>query len=317
MIRHRRLGIALLILLGTPLWEGCGDRTAAPPPNVSFDGARALEYIRLQVDAGARVPGTQPHRLVGDRIVAELRKNADTVIEQRWIHVTAKGDSLPLRNIYARFNPKATKRILYVTHWDSRPHADKSFATDDKLKPVPGANDGASGTAMLIVLAEILKKTPTTIGVDLLFTDGEDYGDFGPPEVDVLLGAKYFAGHLLPDSTYRPLYGVLWDMIGDKDLQVMQESISVENAPDVVDRVWKMAAALGYASYFLPDRTTVTDDHVPLINKGLKVIDVIDLDYGPDNSYHHTTQDTIDKVSAQSLEIMGRLALALIRQQEK
>ena len=313
MIRPRRLGVALLIALATPLLNGCGDRAEAPPPNVSFDGARALEYIKLQVNAGARVPGTQAHRLVGDRIVAELRKNADTVIEQLWTHVTAAGDPLPLRNIYARFNLRATKRILYVTHWDCRPVADKSFALDDRKKPVPGANDGASGTAMLIVLAEALKAAPTSVGVDLLFTDGEDYGDFGPPEVDVLLGAQYFAGHLLPDSTYRPLFGVLWDMIGDKDLRITQEAISVEKAPEVVDRVWKMAAALGYASYFVPDRLSVTDDHVPLLDKGLRVIDVIDINYEP----HHTTQDTVDKVSAESLEIVGRLALALIRQQEK
>jgi hypothetical protein len=290
----------------------CADGSAAPP-NVTFDGARALEYVKLQVEAGPRIPGTTPHRLVGDRIVQELRKCADTVIEQTWIHVSAKGDSLPMRNIFARFNLRAAKRILYVSHWDSRPHADNSFAVDDKQKPVPGADDGASSTALLIVLAEALKAQPTTVGVDLLFTDGEDYGEFGPPQVDVLIGAKYYADHILPDSSYRPLFGVLWDMIGNKGVRVMKETIAEDHYPEVNERVWKMAAALGYASVFINERYQVTDDHVPLIEKHFPIIDVIDLQGYP---HHHTTQDTIDKVSAESLTIMGRVALALIRAEE-
>jgi glutaminyl-peptide cyclotransferase len=149
--------------------SACGD---PPPPDVTFDGARALEYVRLQVDAGPRIPGTEPHRLVGDRIVAELRKTADTVMEQAWTHVTQKGDTLPMRNIFAQFNRAAARRILYLAHWDSRPKADKSFAEADRAKPVPGANDGASGVALLLVLAEALKAAPSGVGVDFLFTDG-------------------------------------------------------------------------------------------------------------------------------------------------
>jgi Zn-dependent M28 family amino/carboxypeptidase len=235
------------------------------------------------------------------------------VIEQRWTHVTAnKKDTLPLRNIYARFNVSATRRILYISHWDSKPHADQSFADDDKKRPVPGADDGASSTAMLMELAEILKRAPTTVGVDLLFTDGEDYGTFNP-DVDVLLGAQYFADHPLPDSTYRPTFGVLFDMIGDKDLKIYKETNSQQAAPDVNDRVWKMAAALGYSAYFSPEFLEVGDDHLPLIKKGFRVIDVIDINY---DAWHKVT-DTMDKISAQSLEIVGRVALAMIRSEEK
>lgn len=303
----RRLVLCALAL------AACADRLEAPP-NVTFDGARAMEYVKAQLDAGPRVPGTPAARNVGDWIVKNLRLYADTVIEQRWTHVTAdKKDTLALRNIIARFNVSATKRILYLSHWDSRPHADRSFAVDDRLKPVPGANDGASSTALLMTLAEILKGTPTTVGVDLLFTDGEDYGTFGPPEVDVLLGAQYFADHLIPDSTYRPLFGVLWDMIGDKDLKILKETNSQAAAPEVNDRVWAMAAALGYTAYFAPDLEPVNDDHMPLIKKGLRVVDVIDINYDA----HHKTTDTIDKISAKSLEIVGRVALALIRAEER
>ena len=146
-----------------------------------------------------------------------MRQRADTVIEQRWNHVTAKGDTLPLRNIFARFRPQATTRILYVTHWDSRPVSDQAEDPAKRALPVPGANDGASGVGLFIALGDVLKKTPPTVGVDLLFVDGEDYGTFGPPDVDVLLGSTYFAANL--PAGYQPIFGVLFDMIGDADLR--------------------------------------------------------------------------------------------------
>ena len=301
------LACALLLL-------GACDRSASS--TTPFDGEVARGYVKTQLDFGARVPGTEAARKAGDWIAAQMRLRADTVIEQRWNHVTAKGDTLPLRNIFARFRPGATTRILYVTHWDSRPVADQSEDPAKRSLPVPGANDGASGVGLFIALGDLLKQTPPTVGVDLLFVDGEDYGTFGPPDVDVLLGSTYFAANL-PEG-YQPIFGVLFDMIGDADLLIPQESNSVERAPEVVARVWETAAKLGYQKYF-PPRTgyAVTDDHIPLLDKGLRVIDVIDLDYlGPPGSskpnYHHTTEDTLDKVSAQSLKIVGDVAYALI-----
>ena len=284
-------------------------------PQTAFDGNKALGYIREQLAFGPRIPGTEGARKTGDWIVQKMRPLADTVIEQRWTHVTAKGDTLPLRNILARFRPKEKQRILYLTHWDTRPVADNSPILGDQVKPMPGANDGASGPAMFIALAEVLKKTPPQYGVDLLFVDGEDYGSFGPPEVDVLMGSKYFADHL-PDPDYRPLFGVLFDMIGDAQLNILQEGYSVESAPEVVARVWSTAEDLGYSKYFLQQgQGAITDDHVPLIKKGLRVIDVIDIDYvqqsGPKN-YHHTIYDTIDKVSAKSLQVVGDVAVTLV-----
>jgi hypothetical protein len=289
---------------------------SARAPTTPFDGEIARGYVKTQLDFGARVPGTEAARKTGDWIVAQMRARADTVIEQRWNHVTAKGDTLPLRNIFARFRPQASTRILYVTHWDSRPVSDQAEDPAKRSLPVPGANDGASGVALFIALGDLLKKTPPTVGVDLLFVDGEDYGTFGPPDVDVLLGSTYFAAHL-PDG-YQPIFGVLFDMIGDADLSIPQEANSVKRAPEVVSRVWDTAAKLGYQRYFPPTLGyEVTDDHIPLLDKGLRVIDVIDLDYlGPPGSgkpnYHHTPEDTLDKVSAQSLKVVGDVAYALI-----
>jgi hypothetical protein len=161
---------------------------------------------------------------------------------------------------------------------------------------------------MFVALGDLLKKTKPLVGVDLLFVDGEDYGQFGPPEVDVLIGSKYFATHL-PEPGYRPLYGVLWDMIGDSDLRIPYEMNSFNQAPDVVSRVWQTAADLGHGNVFVQESgMEVIDDHVPLLQAGLKVIDVIDLDYPP----HHTPQDTMDKISARSLGVVGDVAAALV-----
>ena len=283
-------------------------------PQTAFSGDAALGYVRDQLAFGPRIPGTAGAQKTGDWIVQKMRPLADTVIEQRFTHVTAKGDTLPLRNILARFRPKEKQRILYITHWDTRPVADNSPVLGDQQRPVPGANDGASGPALFIALAEVLKKTPPQYGVDLLFVDGEDYGNFSLDQ-DVLMGSKYFADHL-PEPDYRPLFGVLFDMIGDADLNIGQESFSVEAAPEVVARVWSTAEDLGYGKYFQQTSIgAVTDDHLPLIKKGLRVIDVIDIDYvkqqGPKN-YHHTVYDTIDKVSGKSLQVVGDVAVTLV-----
>ena len=237
-----------------------------------------------------------------------MRQRADTVIVQSWSYKTAAGVEFPLRNILARFRPTATDRVLYVTHWDTRPISDEARDTAERRMPVPGANDGASGVALFIGLGDVLKKTPPSVGVDLLFVDGEDYGDFSKNQ-DVLLGSTYFASHL-PSPDYRPLFGVLWDMIGDRDLEIYEEGNSMQQAPEVVKRVWDQAADLGYGRYFITQyRYTVTDDHVPLLKAGLRVADAIDFQYPP----HHTPQDTFDKVSAESLQIVGDVATALVQ----
>ncbi len=279
--------------------------------STGFSGAAAYDYAKTQVDFGPRVPGTPAAKKAGDWIISQMRVRADTVIVQSFTYTTADGKKLPLRNILARFRPDLKERILYLTHWDSRPVSESAATEAEKKMPVPGANDGASGVGVFVALGDVLKKKAPNVGVDLLFTDGEDYGQFGPPQVDVLIGAKYFASHL-PSPDYKPLFGVLWDMIGDKDLRIPYEMISFQQAGEVVSRVWQTAADLGYGDVFVQESGgEVIDDHVPLLNAGLRVIDVIDLNYPP----HHTPQDTMDKISAKSLKIVGDVATALITRQ--
>jgi Zn-dependent M28 family amino/carboxypeptidase len=279
--------------------------------STGFSGASAYDYAKAQVDFGPRVPGTVAAKKAGDWIITQMRARADTVIVQSFTYTTADGKKLQLRNILARFRPELKERVLYVTHWDSRPVSESASTEAERKMPVPGANDGASGVGMFVALGDVFRKTKPNVGVDLLFTDGEDYGVFGPPEVDVLIGAKYFAAHL-PSPDYKPLYGVLWDMIGDKDLRIPYEMISFQQAPEVVARVWQTAADLGYSNIFVQESGgEVIDDHVPLLRAGLRVIDVIDLTYPP----HHTPHDTMDKISAKSLAIVGDVATALVTRQ--
>ena len=309
-----------LLLASLPVLGACDAVRMPSGPKTPFSASAAMGYTREQLAFGPRVPGTPAAAKAGDWIVAMMRQRADTVIEQRWTHRTLAGDSIPLRNVLARYNPKATQRILYLVHWDTRPTADDDPDPARRKQPIPGANDGAAGVGLLIALGDALKKVPPTVGVDLLFVDGEDYGrSFDAPYADVLLGSQHFAANL-PSPDYKPIFGILWDMIADADLNILQEGTSMNAAPEVVSRVWGRAAELGYDRWFLP-RTgyDVTDDHVPLIQRGLRVIDVVDLDYGPmgtdgrvTTNYHHTMQDTIEHISEKSLQIVGDVALSLL-----
>ena len=299
--------ITLCVLFAVAL-QGGACSSAEPGIPSPFDGEKALGYVRTFMEFGARVPGTAAHKEAGDWIVSEMRARADTVIVQEWTHTTRSGVKLPLRNVLARFNPMAEERLLYVTHWDSRPTAEKSTAEADRKLPTPGANDGGSGIGLFFALGDVLKATRPGIGVDLLFVDGEDYGTFAP-DVDVLLGSTYFASNL-PSANYQPLFGIVFDMIGETDLKIPQEEHSINRAPEVVERVWRTAADMGYGNVFVPASTyPITDDHLPLLDKGLRVIDVIDLEY----AHHHTVHDTIDKLSARSLKIVGDVAWKLIQ----
>lgn len=305
---------ALLAGIAAAASMGC-ERT--PEATRSFDGGAALAYARQQVEFGPRVPGTEGHARMATWLDSLLRTRADSVVVQRWTHVTRGGDTLPLVNILASFNPAATQRILFLAHWDTRPRSDgPAAAPADSAQPVLGANDGASGVAVLLGVADALDSVPPSVGVDLLFVDGEDYGDFfadGRP--DVLIGSRYYAQNQLAPP---PLYAVLFDMVGDRDLRISREGNSVIGAPEVVDLVWRVAAEAGHSDVFVPfEGTTATDDHVELQRVGIRAIDVIDFSYGPDNGWWHSPEDTMDKISAESLGIVGDVALRLVQEAER
>ena len=304
-----------LFLLGL-LLHACdseGDGGTPPPaqPRVerpSFSGLTAHALIRQQVAFGPRVPGTEGHARQLVWMDSILRATADSVERQTFTYVTSRDEELTLTNLLARFHPEAQHRILLLAHWDTRPWADEAPSPQDRATPVPGANDGASGTAILLHLAEILAQEPPPSGVDLLFTDGEDYG----PEIqDMLLGAKYFASALPSPIPWS--YGILLDLVGDLDPNFPMEAYSVEFAPALTQRIWRVARELGYGDFF-PQRVGVRaiDDHVPLNEAGLPTVNIIDFEYGPGNRLWHTLQDTPENTSPETLQMVGEVVAELI-----
>lgn len=260
-----------------------------------FDGDAAWALLRHQTGFGPRVPGQTGHARQLAWMREYLSARADTVQVQRFQHVTRRGDTLHLSNLFARFRPALPRRVLLVAHWDTRPG-------------IPGANDGASGTAVLLQLAQSFREQPPPIGVDLLFTDGED---FGPGRRDMLLGARFFAAH--PPPGPRPRYGVLVDMVADRWPEFPVERYSRRHAPEVVERVWSVAAQLGYACVF-PRRAGrwVADDHLPLNRAGIPTANIIDFEYGPGNRFWHTPQDRVENTAPAGLYLVGETLSELV-----
>ncbi|MBA2627713.1 MAG: M28 family peptidase [Gemmatimonadales bacterium] len=282
-------------------------RDAAPPLEREFDGAAALRDVATQVGFGPRVPNTDGHRRQAAWMDSVLRARADTVIVQNWNHRTAGGDTLALTNLIARFRPDVPTRILFLAHWDTRPYSDGPNAKVRNV-PVPGANDGGSGVAVLLGVASLLKRTPPGVGVDLLFVDGEDYGDFNKEPSDVLIGSRYYAAHQVAGP--KPSYAVLFDMVGDSDLRIAPEPNSTIAAPDVMEMIWAVAKRAGHQRIFVEGQgTALTDDHIELQKAGIRAVDIVDFQY----PWWHTGEDTLDKVSAASLAAVGDVAIGLIR----
>jgi Zn-dependent M28 family amino/carboxypeptidase len=286
-----------------------GPATVAAHPR--FSGQAAYELVLRQVEFGPRVPGSEGHQAMAAWLESYLAERADTLILQRFTHIGVDGDTLPLVNFLARFEVPGSRPILLLSHWDTRPFSDQADDPADRERPVPGANDGASGTAILLELADMMSRERPPRSVDLLLVDGEDYGDFAVGK-DVFLGSRYFAANL-PEG-YDPEFGVLLDMVGDRNLDIYVEGNSNQRAPAVVDRVWNIAQRLGFGDVFhRSTRHTINDDHIPLNDAGIPTIDIIDFDYpGPGNRYWHTPEDTPDKVAASSLEAVGSVMTRLI-----
>ena len=307
----RGLAAALLVLVSLGCGGGDGNGSGTISVRVdrpTFDATRAFEDLETQVAFGPRVPGSEGHSRQLAWMESRLLELADTVFFEPFEHVTADGHELSLTNIIARFGPDDGSRILLLTHWDTRPWADRSPDEADHDTPVPGANDGASGTAVLLELARMFKAQPPPGGVDLLFSDGEDYG---PGTEDMFLGARhYVAGGAREDS---PAFAVLLDMVGDADPRFPAEAYSIERAPQIVQRVWGIAADLGYRRYFPLDETVrVIDDHLQLNDAGIPTIDIIDFDYGPGNRFWHTLRDTPENTSAQTLMMVGDVVAEVV-----
>lgn len=266
---------------------------------VPFDGDHAFYYLQKQLEFGPRIPGSTGNAACRDWIIDLCNESADTVICQNYnAYDPFSGDTVKACNIIARFDPKKTKRFMLSTHWDTRPVADH-----DPVKftdPVPGANDGASGTAVLLELLPFLATLDAA--VDVVFWDAEDMGLRGGEYF--CQGSEYYAQH--PVSPV-PQQGILIDMIGDADLLLPIEQNSLLFAPKLAMSVWNLAKDLGYGDIFQRKMgPNMFDDHVPLNQIGIKTIDIIDFDYKcQGQNAWHTVNDLPGCCSPQSLEVIG------------
>ncbi len=290
--------------------EPAAEKQIPAPLIPAFNGNNAFQYLTAQTNFGPRNPGSAGHRNCQNYLYSELQKYAEAVNLQPFTIQGYEKETFKLNNIIASFNLRSTSRVLLVAHWDTRPWADQEPDHKHSDKPILGANDGASGVAVLLEIARCLKSSQPSVGVDILLTDGEDYGKEGDKN-GYLHGARYFAKNLPPG--FSPMFGILIDMIGDKELEIMKERYSLTFAPDVIDMVWGKAKELGVHQFSDKLQGYVTDDHLPLNNVGIKTIDLIDFDY-PDtsNQYWHTHRDTPDKCSPESLEAVGKVLMAVI-----
>lgn len=294
-----------------------------------FQGERAMALLRKQCDFGPRTFGTAAHDKCRDYLLSEMKQLADNTITQEFEYRGMKGT-----NIVGVFNPAGSKvpsahPILLMAHWDTRPIADGPFSTEirrgqpfrygpngwNRTTPIMGANDGASGVAILLELARMFKQKRPAVGVLLLLDDAEDYGDFTANNNQgdgVELGARYFAKNYGKTKEFgKPLYGILLDMVGAKNAFFPREAYSQENAMGTNAKFFSAAKSLGYGNVFRWDEEqSVGDDHVSINEAGIPTIDIIHpLPYGQYQTtgytFWHTLQDTPDKCSAETLKVVG------------
>lgn len=323
--------LGIMLLLGCGACNGQGDATDAPtgtdpapmeseaPSAADFDADRAFDLLVAQCDFGPRVPGSLAHQECGDWLLAELAEHCDTAFAQSFTHRSTRafpGQTFPMRNLIGIIEPTGgakpdTREVVLLAHWDSRPFSDHDPDPTRRQEPVLGANDGASGVAVCLEIARALRLERPATRVIILLTDGEDFGISEPTLSEYFLGARHFVRNL---GELDPKRGILLDMVGDKTLELGREHYSYGADPSLVERIWKKAADLGYEDVFGNTTYAVSDDHLPLIEAGIPTVDLIDWRPQVTRNYWHTTFDTPDKCSPDSLRAVGDVVLALLRE---
>lgn len=348
-LRNKSSWIVLLLLAAFlfPYLRNCfSDRTniptspTTPPPGKPavtvtappFNADSAYFFVKKQVDFGPRVPGSAAHKKCAAWLAAEFRRHGLAVVEQKFVAKTYFGN-LDAVNIIAQYKPELRNRVLISAHWDSRHVADKD--AKDKDKPIPGADDGASGVGVLLEIARTLKEHPMEMGVDLICFDAEDLGDDREQasgnsimtqqnaertSQTWCLGSQHWAQNLHKGG-YTAQFGVLLDMVGAKGARFPYEGYSKAKAPVVQSRIWGIANELGFSHIFINrDGGYVTDDHV-FVMKGtlIPMVDIIGMPNDPPSfgAHHHTHADDMNIIDRSTLEAVGKTMLALLYRTEK
>lgn len=289
--------LLLVVLVGVP----APTQSAQP----TFSGDRALAHVRALVALGPRAPGSEGIEKARVYIRRNLRRSAIEVEEVTFVASTPRG-SVPMTNLVAKIPGKSTDIVVLAGHYDT---------VDTRLIPgFVGANDGGSSAAMLLELARVLGKRRTDLSIWVVFFDGEEaLQQWGPR--DGIYGSRYLAGLWKRERIMSRIRGfILLDMVGDRDLVIRRE---LNSTSWLLDLIWKVAEDLGHATYFSKQTLAVEDDHVPFVRAGVPAVDLIDFDYGPGNRYWHSREDTVDKLSARSLGVIGEVVLETLRRLEQ
>lgn len=301
--------------------SGVPSSTAASCEMPRFSADSAYQYVASQCDFGPRVPGTDAQKACAKWLQNELLRHGATIKLQEGEMTAYNGTKLPIINIIGSFNPDAKMRVLLMSHWDSRPFADNDPDPSMRKQPVMGANDGASGVGILLELARLCNEKLPQVGIDIFLTDAEDYGapdDWKGTHDEKwwALGTQMWCKQAAKEG-YRAQYGILLDMVGSANATFYREYYSERYANSFVNEIWQAAARLGYGDLFINQGGGgVTDDHV-FVNRMLQIpcVDIIDTRTDTDGTFcpeWHTTHDTMDNISRETLGKVGRVLVSLL-----
>ena len=322
--------LSFLLLLSVAL-TGCKNQNQASAgqdtdtiavTQVQFDADSAYASVVAQCDFGPRVPGSAAHDRCGDYIVSRFKALGLSVSEQRTDQKAWDGKVLHTRNIIAAYRPELADRIIICTHWESRPWADADPDSSLHREPVMAANDGASGVAVMLEVARKLEELKPELGIDFICFDSEDYGMPYWAETDDVadgsywcLGSQYWAAHPHVPG-YKARFGILLDMVGGRDARFCFEGISMRYASEVMVHVWDAAGRAGASQLFLAEQGGYAqDDHVPMNEvAGIPTIDIIPYVEGEHTfgATWHTTQDTPENISRETLKGVGQTLLQFL-----
>ena len=304
--------------------SGGGDDIAMQPVGPTFVADSAYAYCEKQCSFGPRTMNSEAHEQCGEWIMGKFKEFGLAVVLQETTLPGYDGTQLKATNIIASYRPELTDRILLCAHWDTRPWADNDPDSANWRKPVMGANDGASGIAVMLEIARLLNADTAKlgVGVDFVCFDAEDWGV--PRWSDAVdngdswaLGAQYWSVNPHKKG-YKARYGILLDMVGGQGAQFWREGMSMQYAPDLVKRVWAAAKVVGYGSYFVDqDGGMVTDDHIPVNEKAkIPTIDIIafypDCQQSSFGPTWHTVSDTMDNIDKATLGAVGQTVIQVL-----
>ena len=318
--------LLILLLIGLLAFNSCKDANSGNSDNSiikkvpvkvpRFNKDTAYSFIEKQLEFGYRIPGSEASINTKNWLVKKLRSYGGEVVEQTFKASFLGKKNVDATNIIASFNPDIKQRVLLCAHWDSRMIAEKDSDPEKRDKPIYGADDGASGTAALIEIARTISLNPIDLGIDIILFDAEDQGVNGGAQSSWCLGSQYWSKN--PHKrNYRAKYGILLDMIAAKGAVFKREGWSERYAPDLLDKVWRLAQGMGYGDLFQNLKSgAITDDHYYInTNIGIPTIDIINTvgtgadAFGP---YHHRHTDNIEIIDIRNLRAVGQVVTAVI-----